>query len=327
MARMRIVWFGTVGTMTLLPLDALARSHEIAAVVRPWPRRSRLRRAAGALARRIGLRERQPLEEWARARGLPCLTMSSGDDPAVVDRLRALAPDLICISTFRWILSPRLLAIPSKGGVNLHPSLLPRHRGPVPLYWIYHRDDRVTGVTVHRLSDRADAGEILGQERFDLPRGFPVDDLDAMNAERGAGLLASVVDAIGADRDRGLAQDESLATPAPMIRPEAPHVDFAGWGAERVWHFLAGLFPRIREPLADAAGRPVVYAGVLGYEEREPAGKPGAVTRDGKTWRLHCRDGDVILAAAEGAHAPVNGGSRTTGSGHRPEPPAPGRRA
>ncbi len=295
---MRVAFFGTIGPMTLLPLEALAGRHEIVAVVRPWPRRSRLRRAAGALARRVGLRERQPLEEWARSRRILSLQLSSGDDAEVAAGLRRVRPDLICISTFRWILSPRIITIPRHGAVNLHASLLPRHRGPIPLFWIYHRDDRETGVTVHRATARADAGEILMQESFPLPRGFPVEELDRRNAETGAHLILAAVDAIDAGHAVPRAQDESRATAAPVIRPGERHVDFEHWDVERVWHFLAGLFPRFREPLTDAGGQAVTYSAVLGYEAGAEKAASGSLTRDGATLILHCRGGRVRLADA-----------------------------
>lgn len=297
----------------MLPLEALAARHEIVAVVRPWPKRSPVRRAAGALARRIGLRERVPLEEWARARRLPCLTMSSGDDAEAVARLAAVAPDLICISTFRWILSAKVLAIPPRGVINLHPSLLPRHRGPMPLFWIYHRNDHESGVTVHRASERADAGEILAQDRFPLPRGFPVELLDAENARRGAAILTDAVEAIADGSDEGRPQDEALATPAPAIRPGTARIDFETWNVERVWHFMAGLFPRYREPLKDDAGKPLAWFGVIGFEEHDRPARPGSVSRDGEEWRLHCRGGDVRLDGGGPGYTPGNGRPRTRG--------------
>ncbi len=299
MAAMRVAFFGTIGPMTFLPLEAVARGHEVVAVVRPWPRRSPLRRAAGAVARRVGLRERQPLEEWARERRVPCFTMGSGDDGEVVAGLRTIRPDVICISTFRWILSPRLIALPRHGALNLHASLLPRHRGALPLYWIYHRDDRETGVTVHRATERADAGEIFAQEAFALPRGFPVEELDRRNARAGARLLLEVVDAIAAGRTSPHPQDDSRATPAPAIRPGQRHVDFDRWEVERVWHFLAGLYPRLVEPLTDAGGRTVTYRGILGYEEGPEVSPPGSVTRAGAALHLHCRGGRVLLSSPE----------------------------
>jgi methionyl-tRNA formyltransferase len=84
-------------------------------------------------------------------------------------------------------------------------------------------------------------------------------------------------------------QDETHATRAPLVRPGARMVRFDEWGAERVWHFLHGLFPFFVEPVG------VAYRGVGGFEIRRVRERPGSVTRAGSHWLLHCRDGIVEL--------------------------------
>ena len=150
---------------------------------------------------------------------------------------------------------------------------------------------------MHLVNARADAGDILGQEAYPLPRGLPVDELNEINAARGAALLAQTVRAMAGGTVTARAQEDSLATAAPRIRDGAPMVDFAAWPAERVWHFLRGLFPRFREPLL-GDGVPAPYDGVLGFAEGEPAGAPGSMSRNGAEWQLHCRDGHVRLRVA-----------------------------
>jgi hypothetical protein len=92
-----------------------------------------------------------------------------------------------------------------------------------------------------------------------------------------------------------IAQDERAATHAPRVRPGIPMVRFDEWDVERVWHFLAGLCPRFREPLSDSGGRPVPYEVVSGFE-RGASGTPGNVETSGEGWKLHCRGGVVRLA-------------------------------
>jgi len=72
-------------------------------------------------------------------------------------------------------------------------------------------------------------------------------------------------------------------------------VRFDEWDVERVWHFLAGLCPRFREPLTDAEGRPVPYRHVGGFQ-RGLAATPGTVERHVHGWKLHCRGGTIFLA-------------------------------
>jgi methionyl-tRNA formyltransferase len=283
--------------MSLRPLRALAGDHEIVTLVRPAGRGSPLKRFLGATARRAGFKKKDALDLWAAERGLRAITVRSPDDPHLVARLRAVQPDLIAISAFPWLLGPDVLAIPAQGALNLHPSLLPRHRGPLPLFWIYHGDDRETGVTVHHVGERADAGDIVLQESFPLPRGFPVDQLSGENARRGARLMARAVADIAGRVARRTVQDDTRASSAPLVRPGARMVDFAGWGVERVWHFLAGLYPRFREPLPGPDGQPIDYRGVLGYEATASHLAPGTVVPARGGWELHCWGGVLRLAS------------------------------
>jgi len=296
---MRIVYFCTVGSMSLVPLEKLAESRDIVALVRPAPGLSRMRSRAGTVARRLGLRRGDEIEQWARGRGIPSLRMTSSRDPGLAAALRRLEPDLICISTFRWILRPEIVSIPRHGAINLHSSLLPRHRGPVPLFWIYYHDDRETGVTVHLAAPRADAGDILEQEAFPLPRAFPVEKLNEENARRGAVLLARAADAVVSGRARPEPQDDARATSAPLFAAGTAMVDFDAWGAERVRHFLGGLYPRYLEPVADEAGRRVVYHGVGEVVTAPGREAAGTVVKEGGGWLLRCRDGAVRLMGPE----------------------------
>jgi methionyl-tRNA formyltransferase len=295
---MRVVCLGTAGVISQWPFEALAVRHEIVALVRPASSPSPLRRSITAMARLSGLRQRDPLERWARERRVPVIEACSGRDGALATSLQQLRPDLLCVSTFRWLVAPAIYSIPRFGALNLHSSLLPRHRGPVPLFWIYYHDDRETGVSVHRLAERADAGDVLMQEAFPLPRGFSVERLNEENARRGAGLLVRAVDAIASGTAAFAPQDESRATAAPPVRRATAMVCFEEWDVERVWHFLAGLYPRFREPLS-AGGRAVAYRGVEGYERTSETQRPGTVVPAVGGWHLHCRGGVVRLRAAE----------------------------
>jgi methionyl-tRNA formyltransferase len=104
------------------------------------------------------------------------------------------------------------------------------------------------------------------------------------------------------DLDSGTAemepQDDRLATTAPRVALSARMVDFSSWPAERVWHFLKGLFPKYREQLQDGRGSAVVYAGVGAWRREEHASVPGTVTRTDGGWLLWCTDGCVELDTA-----------------------------
>lgn len=297
---MRVVFFGVDGVLSLHALTAIGAEHQVVGVVRAMsrarPPAGRARRLLGAAARALGFRRGGTLAGAARSYGAPLWEAQGGDDPVIAAEVRGAQPDVVCIVGYPWLLRGEILTHPPALTLNVHAALLPRHRGPLPLFWIYHHDDRNTGVTVHGVTDQADAGDILGQESFPLPRGFPVERLNRLNAERGARLLVQVLADVAAGRTSPRPQDEALATPAPRIRPGTRMIDFERWEVERVWHFCAGLFPRFVEPLTTDAGVALRYAGVLGYEERETTHSHGSVTPAPHGYDLHCLGGIVRLA-------------------------------
>jgi len=289
---LRVAFFGTDGEFSCRSLEAIATRHSVVAIVAPAaPRRRRL----PALLRALLGRPAFSLSRLARAYGALIQRASSGGDAAARAAVLETRADVICIAGYPWLLPADLFRQPSLGAINLHGSLLPRHRGILPLFWIYYHDDRDTGVTVHRVTDRADAGAILGQEAYPLPRALPVDRLNSLNAERGGALLAATLDALDRGGVEEHPQDERLATPAPRIAPGARMVNFEDWGSERVWHFLAGLYPRFHEPLANGAGQPVSYRGVRGFHLVSHDRASGYVEKTSHGWSLFCRDGIVEL--------------------------------
>ncbi len=299
--------FASGGAIPAEAVRALRERCELVAIVRP-SRAIRVRgpadlarrvwRGARTLvrgSRRAGLESHDPLESVIAESALPVWPMRGPDDPDPEARLRAAAIDVACIATFPWRLRPSLLGAARAGTLNVHTSLLPRHRGPTPLFWTYHADDRETGVTVHRADPRVDAGPIVAQTRVTIPRGHPVRTLHSQLAVAGAPLVGDAVLAMSNGTASLRAQDERFATQAPRPRPGERMLG-EDWGAERTWHFLAGLAGMYHEPLR-CEGRVVRYGRVDGYRCGPPEAAPGIVTRprDGHGWKLWCHDGAVTL--------------------------------
>ena len=285
---MKIVLFGTSTRFGLLAFQELATHGLVVAVVLSAPSRRGLRELL------LGLRRKSPLESAARARMIPVIRLTDTNESAVAERLCSLRPDIICIAIFPRLIPREIIALAPLGAINVHPSLLPRHRGPLPLFWTYYADDRMSGVTVHHASQVFDAGDIILQESFPLPRAYPATKLNEDVGQRGAALLRSAVQALARGQAPRVVQDERAATVAPRVRPGVPMVRFDEWDVERVWHFLAGLSPRFREPLTDSEGRPVLYQTVTGFERR-CSNVLGSVEPIANGWKLHCRGGVVLL--------------------------------
>ncbi len=141
---MRIAFFG-------LPLAALLLAHDGHEIV------------FAGLSRRKSPGERRLVRLLGsdRVRIVPKV-----DDPAVVRAVAAAEPDLLVSWFWTTKLTPRLLAVAPRGAFGVHPSLLPRHRGPDPYFWTILHGDAESGVTAHRLADDYDTGAVLGQRRL-----------------------------------------------------------------------------------------------------------------------------------------------------------------
>ena len=109
------------------------------------------------------------LARFAAERGIPLHETRDVNGPETAAAIRAARPDLILSCHFDQIFAAGTLALAPLGGINLHPALLPRHRGPVPTIWALAEATPRFGVTVHRLVPRIDAGGILGQREVALP--------------------------------------------------------------------------------------------------------------------------------------------------------------
>jgi methionyl-tRNA formyltransferase len=138
------------------------------------------------------------LRGWCREAGVPLHRVQDVNGAALRAALAAAQPELIVSLHFDQIFESETLAVARLGGINLHPSLLPRHRGPMPVFWGLAEGCGETGVSIHRLASRIDAGEILAQEHVVLPPGVSV--LEAARRLHLAGVapLSAVVRALAA---------------------------------------------------------------------------------------------------------------------------------
>ena len=165
-----------------------------------------------------------PVKQLAGRRGLPLaqpLKLKSGEFP---DQLRAWSPDLGVVAAYGRILPADILATPRLGCINVHASLLPRYRGAAPIQWAVLNGDSETGVTIMRMNERMDEGDILLQRETPIGADETYGALQTRLAEIGA---AALMDALAAGTFAGRPQDHAGATLAPMIRKEQGAIDWS----------------------------------------------------------------------------------------------------
>jgi methionyl-tRNA formyltransferase len=288
------VLFGSGSPASVLALEALTRRASVVAVALPaGPAVSGPRAALRTLRRR---RQARPLGAEARRRGIPRLPYRAGEGERLIPELCALRVDLFCVATFPYLLPAALLEAAPAGVLGIHPSPLPRHRGPAPLFWTYYENDADAGVSVFRLDAGTDSGSVVLQETFPLTRGRLGSELYLEIARRGAALLGRAVEEVSAGRAAFLAQDESRATHEPKPRPGTWRIDFETWGCERVWHFVRGVGEGGRI-LSDGRGRALAHGPARSVVADVPARAPGTLERGTDGWTVHCLDGRVEVAS------------------------------
>jgi methionyl-tRNA formyltransferase len=217
---MRILFLGTPAPAAIA-LERIVRDGRftIVGIVtqpdRPAGRRARL--------------QPPPVKQMAADLGLsaPLLQPESLRDPAWVAQLAALEADLGVVAAYGEILRRDVLAIPPLGYLNIHPSLLPRYRGPAPVTGAILAGDAEVGVSIIRLTPKMDAGPIVAQSRMPLPADARAGALTEHLFALGADVLADSIPAYAAGTLQPQAQDETLATYTSLLRKEDGRVDWS----------------------------------------------------------------------------------------------------
>ena len=162
----------------------------------------------------------------ATARGIPVLQPARARDETFLEAVRALAPDLIVVAAYGKLLPRALLDLPAHGCINVHASLLPRHRGAAPIQWAILAGDTTTGVTIMAMTEEMDAGDILLQRETPIGVDETAGDLGVRLADLGAGALGDAIDGIQAGALRPHPQPAAGITFAPRIVREQCRLDW-----------------------------------------------------------------------------------------------------
>ncbi|MEQ5205156.1 formyltransferase family protein, partial [Providencia rettgeri] len=143
---------------------------------------------------------------------LPVFAPENVNHPLWIERIREMKPDVIFSFYYRDMLSEELLALAPKGAFNLHGSLLPKYRGRAPINWALLNGESETGVTLHKMVAKADAGDIVAQEKVAITDTDTALTLHAKVREAAEVLLDKTLPLIEAGSYKTVAQDESQAS-------------------------------------------------------------------------------------------------------------------
>ena len=250
---MRVIFFGT-SAFAVPSLERLVeRRHDIVACV-TQPDRPRGR----------GLHPGpSPVKEAAGRLRLPLSQPPRPDAKA----LAPLRPDVGVVIAYGQLIGKDLLELPVHGMMGVHPSLLPKYRGAAPIAWALLNGEAGTGVTIFRLNERLDAGDVFLQEPAAIQPGEDAEALSRRLARQGADALAAVFDQLAAGTARAVPQDDAQASLAPKLTKAQGRIEWrqpaeaierliratSPWpGAATAWHgeTLKVVRARVDDPRA-----------------------------------------------------------------------------
>ena len=168
----------------------------------------------------------------AAARGIPVHAPERLDHPIWVDRIKAMRADLLLSFHYRNMVPSNVRALFPKGCVNLHSALLPRFRGRCPINWVLVHGESETGVTLHHMVDKADAGDIIAQSRVAIDDDDDARTLTAKVATASGELLKQTLPLIASGKAPRTPQDESKASVMGRRTPADGQIDWTNGAAE-----------------------------------------------------------------------------------------------
>jgi methionyl-tRNA formyltransferase len=203
-----------------------------------------------------------------------------GSVGTMVNMLAGYQPDVLLVFGFNWRLSREVLALPRLGVLNVHPSALPKYRGPAPVLWAIRNGDASMGITVHRMTERIDAGPVLAKvDDLPIPDQVISEDIWQLTKAALPGLLAEAFERVQRG-DPGRQQDENKATHAGFPPPDWFQVTWHG--ARRDVHNQIRVLRYMRQGEGPVAG----FQGSTVRVHRT------SLTDDGGT-RVECADGPL----------------------------------
>ena len=231
-----------------------------------------------------------PVKVRAEELGLMVYQPNTLRDGSAYEILKELNPDLIVVVAYGKILPKEILELPKYKCINVHASLLPRHRGASPIQWCIVCGDKVTGVTTMLMDEGMDTGDILLMSETSITDDEISDTLHDRLALMGAELLDKTIDGILDGSVNPMKQNEEEATYAPIIKKEMAQIDFS-LPAKKIVDAIKGYNPW-----------PCAYFTLLGKrikvykaEVLSTYGEQGVVIESKDRLVIGCGEGSVSL--------------------------------
>ena len=280
---MKVIFFGSP-TFAVAFLNHLVRNEDIdvVAVVTQPPK------ASGRSKRP----QPSPVNEAASAYEIPVLTPETLKDEAIQKELAGFEADIYVVVAYGLILPKYVLAIPKQGVINVHPSLLPKFRGPIPMPAAILAGDIKTGVTIMKMDAKMDHGPILAQLEFPL-KDMDYPELEQYVAYKGPELLTQALLFYAERKLTPKEQDHDKATYCKLLDRDSGHIEWSKQTAAEIERMIRAYRPwpgtwttwngeRLKILDGSVSAKPLLK-------------KPGSIfQKDGQTL-VACKKGALVL--------------------------------
>ena len=285
---MRVLFFGTPDFAVPSFTALVGEGFDVVAVV------TRPDRPVGRHRSRA---EPSPIKRAALAEEVPVLVPERPSDPAFLEAVGPLAPDVAVVVAYGHILKPALLDLPRLGSVNVHASLLPALRGAAPIERAILEGRAETGISIMQMDAGMDTGPVLHQVATPIAPDETGGELRVRLAEMGALALVEALTLLEAGGITPRAQDDATATYAPKLTREEERLDWRQ-DADTLARKIRAFDPA-PGAWAECCGRAVKLFGGRAAPGRK--GPPGTVLEAGDILRIACASGVLEVADVQPA--------------------------
>lgn len=214
----------------------------------------------------------ESIASLCRYHHIPVYTIHRNDPDEYQPILTTTKPQLAVVACFPFLLPRLLYQYPPLGTYNLHPSLLPHYRGPVPLFWQFYFGDKEAGVTLHEVTEGFDNGNIVDQQPVLLADGVSSAAATALLADAAIKLLIPLLDNVAVKRPDSYPQSEELASYYSW--PGLEHFVLSpDWTIMRAYNFICGTRHWKQAYQYHLKGRNIVIKNAHGFvleQQKEP---------------------------------------------------------
>lgn len=253
---MNIIFIGSSGVLSLTPLAVLlSSSHSVCAIAANEVNNNAFRTIT-----------RGSLQDFSFNHSIPLINLNDSVS-SVVSQIEKIQPDVILVSCYGKLIPESIFSLAKKGAFNLHPSLLPRFRGPTPLFWQFCQGVSDFGVTLHKMDSEFDTGNIVTAKTVTMDDGVSIHEATQLIAEVGSQLILDFLDNLNQNNIIDVAQDNSVSSYQSFPTSDDYRVD-TSWTAKRIYNFIkaykeAGVFF-----LCDIYGNDYQLVDALSYQAK-----------------------------------------------------------